>query len=104
MRQKILIGAVSILLTLTVTTAAHADEVTDWNQVMLRVALVNNSSPLVVTRVAAIMQTAVFDAVNGIDPRYVHFHVKPAAPRSASPRAAAMQAAYATLVRLYPAQ
>src|SRR5262249_46935186 len=81
-----------------------ADVVTDWNQIMAETALATKTSPLVTTRVAAIVQVAVFDAVNGIARRYTPIHVKPNAPRGASRRAAAIQAAYATLVALYPSQ
>ncbi len=38
--------------------------------------------------------------MNGIDPRYAPIHVSPAASRSASKRAAAVQAAYAILILL----
>jgi hypothetical protein len=54
--------------------------------------------------VAAIVHTAVFDAVNGIDRRYTPIHVAPAGPAGASREAAAVQAAYVTLVQLYPTQ
>ena len=83
---------------------ARADEVTNWNETMFRAALVGGTSPLVVTRVAAIVHAAVFDAVNGIARRYTPIHVAPAGPASASRDAAAAQAAYATLVQLYPTQ
>jgi hypothetical protein len=84
--------------------AARADQITAWNQTMLRAGLVGATSPLVITRVAAIVHTAVFDAVNGIERRYSPIHVPPAAPAGASQDAAAVQAAYATLVQLYPTQ
>jgi len=84
---------------------AWADEVTDWNAIMFRTALVPPAtSPLVMSRNAAIVQAAVFDAVNGIERRYTPIHVQPAAAKGASRRAAAVQAAYATLVSLYPSQ
>lgn len=83
---------------------ARADEVTDWNQYMLQAALVAKTSPIPMTRNAAIVQASVFDAVNGINRRYTPIHVKPAAPRGASRRAAAVQAAYVSLVNLYPTQ
>jgi len=83
---------------------AWADEITDWNQTMLRAALVGGTSAPVTSRVAAIVQVAVFDAVNGIARRYTPIHVDPAGPAGASQDAAAVQAAYATLVQLYPAQ
>jgi hypothetical protein len=85
-------------------TSVSADEVTDWNAIMFQAAHVAVTNPIVMSRNAAIVQAAVFDAVNGIDRRATPLHVPPAAPRGASRRAAAVQAAYATLVKLYPAQ
>jgi membrane-associated phospholipid phosphatase len=94
----------SVLLFIT-CGIGQADEVTDWNHIMLEATLVPPATPAPVsTRSTAIVQAAVFDAVNGIDPRYTPIHVFPAGPRNASKRAAAVQAAYATLIRLYPAQ
>ena len=59
-------------------------------------------NPIVNSRDAALVASAVFDAVNGIERRYEPIHVDMAAP-GASPRAA-VQAAYAILVRRFPAQ
>ena len=92
-----------VVITLVAGTA-WADEITDWNQTMLRAALVAGTSPPATSRVAAIVQAAVFDAVNGIARRYTPIHVEAAGPAGASREAAAVQAAYATLVQLYPAQ
>jgi hypothetical protein len=50
------------------------------------------------------VSASVFDAVNGIDPRYRPIHVRPDAPDGASPRAAAIEAAYVILVDAYPMQ
>jgi hypothetical protein len=83
---------------------AYADDVVDWNQTMFRAGLVAGTTPVVMSRVAAIVQAAVFDAVNGIDRRYAPIHVPATGPAGASRDAAAAQAAYATLVQLYPAQ
>src|SRR5689334_4949265 len=81
---------------------AAADEVTDWNRIMLDALVVPPAigAPLA-QRPAAIVQAAVFDAVNGIERRYTPIHVNPAAPAGASSSAAAMQAAYSILTRLY---
>ena len=86
-------------------SAAMADEVTDWNRIMLDAFLVPPAvgAPLA-QRPAAIVAASVFDAVNGIARRYTPIHVAPAAAPGASKRAAAVQAAYASLVRLFPAQ
>jgi hypothetical protein len=82
-----------------------ADEVTDWNHIMLEATLTPPATPAPVsTRSTAIVQAAVFDAVNGINPQYTPIHVWRRGPRNASKRAAAVQAAYAILIRLHPAQ
>jgi hypothetical protein len=57
-----------------------------------------------VTRYSAIVHASVFDAVNGIDGKYVPLHVPRHAPPGASMRAAAVEAAYFVLVNLYPTQ
>jgi hypothetical protein len=96
----------SILLGLAVANGmALADEIKDWNLVMLKATLTAPVTPAPIsTRVAAIVEAAVFDAVNGIDRRHTPIFVRPGAPEGASERAAAVQAAYVTLVDLYPAQ
>lgn len=84
--------------------AATADPVLDWIQVMNDTALAAGTSPFATTRVAAMLSASVFDAVNGIDPRFRYVHVRPDAPSHASQRAAAIQAAYAILMDVYPTQ
>jgi membrane-associated phospholipid phosphatase len=93
-----------LAMLLLLSTIARADDVTDWNQHMLRAGTVGGTTPLVMSRVAAIVQASVFDAVNGIDRKYAPVHVPPAAAAGASRRAAAVEAAHTTLVALYPAQ
>jgi hypothetical protein len=96
---------VLVALSCSVASTARADEVTDWNQIMFRAANVPPvTSPLIMSRVAAIVHAAIFDAVNGIERRYTPYHVEPNAQKKSSARAAAIQAAYATLVKLYPNQ
>jgi len=90
----------------TLFTTVRADEVADWNRNLFEAARLNvpATSPLLVTRNAALVQAAVFDALNGIERRYTPIHVEPAAEPGASRRAAVVQAAYAVLVKLYPSQ
>jgi hypothetical protein len=85
-------------------SATTQDPVLEWIGVMNTTVISGGSSPLVTSRVVAIVSASVFDAVNGIDPRFRPLHVRPDAPPHASQRAAAIQAAYASLVNLYPAQ
>lgn len=87
------------------STLGFADEVSDWNQVLLRSMLVAPATAApTTTRVAAIVQSAVFDAVNGIARHYTPIFVPAEGPAGASKGAAATQAAYVTLVSLYPDQ
>jgi len=97
---------VLVALSALFTTTARADEISDWNRNLFEAARLNvpPTSPLLVTRNAALVQSSVFDAVNGIERRFTPVHVNPAAPDGASKRAAAVQAAYAMLIKLYPSQ
>jgi membrane-associated phospholipid phosphatase len=85
-----------------IAVPASADDVTDWNAILFQTAHAAGTSPLIMTRSSAIVQAAVFDALNGIERRYTPVHVVPNAPRGASRRAAVVQAAYGTLIKLYP--
>jgi hypothetical protein len=85
--------------------AAHIpDSVLEWIQIMNDAVIAGGTNALVTTRVVALVSASVFDAVNGIDPQFKPIHVAPNAPHSASQHAAAVQAAYAMLVNLYPLQ
>jgi PAP2 superfamily len=95
---------VTLVFMLVLSIAATAGTVSDWIQVMDDTVVAGGTNPLHSTRNMAIVAAAMFDAVNGIERRYSPLHVPPDAPRGASRRAAAIQAAYATLVALYPAQ
>ena len=96
----------ALALLLVAPAVARADEVTEWNRNLFEAARLNSppTTPLAITRNAAILQAAVFDALNGIERRYTPVHVEPAAERGASRRAAVVQAAYVILVKLYPSQ
>ena len=94
-------GLLVAVLPLAMAGAVRADEVTDWHEHMLAAL---GANPVVGSRDAALVSAAVFDAVNGIERRYAPIHVPAAAPRGASKRAAAVQAAYRILVTRFPAQ
>lgn len=84
--------------------AAAPDPVLDWIGVTNNTVLKAGTAPNVTGRVVALVSASVFDAVNGIEPRYRPLHVRPDAPRHASQRAAAIQAAYVILMNLYGTQ
>jgi hypothetical protein len=84
--------------------AAAPDPVLEWINVMNNTVLAAGTAPNVTGRVVALVSASVFDAVNGIDPRFRPLYVRPDAPHNASQRAAAIQAAYVILMNLYGAQ
>jgi membrane-associated phospholipid phosphatase len=107
MAPKKLLATLAALAALAVPGGASADAVTDWNHTMVDALYTARTAPQPGTRVGAIVETAVFDAVNGIKGRYAQFHpevINATAPRGASAPAAAVGAAYTALVALYPAQ
>jgi hypothetical protein len=97
-------GPLLAILPLALAGAIRADEVTDWHEHLLVALAKGGGNSQVRSRNAAMVSAAVFDAVNGIERRYTPIHVPAAAPRGASKRAAAVQAAYAILLDRFPAQ
>jgi membrane-associated phospholipid phosphatase len=102
----VVILLISALLAVVPAAAAAAvpDPVLEWIGVMNTTVLAGGTNPLASSRVVALVSGSVFDAVNGINPHFTPLHVPPHAPASASQRAAAVQAAYAMLLKLYPTQ
>ena len=103
MFKKLALATVATIV-LVVPAAAGANVVTDWNRTMVGALETAAPPPPLASRDAAIVQTSVFDAVNGIARRYTPVHVPPAAPPGASRGAAAAGAAHESLVALFPLQ
>jgi hypothetical protein len=95
---------IGIAATPSPSTAAPPDPVLEWINIMNDTVLARGTPPFFTSRIAAMVSASVFDAVNGIDPRYQPIHVRPNAPDGASPRAAAIEAAYVILADAYPMQ
>src|SRR5262245_47874505 len=104
MKIQTFMAASLLLASLFVTAGLRADEVTKWNQIMLVAEHVADVSPLAGGRIGAIVQTSVFDALNGIERRYQPIYVAASAPRGASRKAAVAKAAYTALVAIFPDQ
>jgi hypothetical protein len=79
------------------------DVVMEWNQQAVRLTLLPaaGNAPVQQTRVMAIVQLAVHDAVNGITHKYATYLSPGPAPENASPEAAAIAASYYTLRNLF---
>jgi len=90
--------------TTTPLPAQVSDVVLEWNQQAVALALLPASAlaPVQQTRVMAIFQVAVHDAVNGITGEYETYLSPAGAPENASPEAAAIAAAHHSLKNLFP--
>jgi len=85
------------------STAAGADAVLDWNAIGVNTAVANKQNPFAQARSVAIVQLAVFEAVNSITHQYQPYLGTIIAPSDASPDAAAIEAAYQVLSTYFPA-
>src|ERR1700682_861420 len=91
-----------LMLSLVVgSTAARADAVLDWNAIAVNTAVANKQNPFAQARYAAIVQLAVFEAVNSITHKYQPYLGTITAPPDASPDAAAIEAAYQVLIAYF---
>ena len=83
---------------------APVNPVLEWNQIFIDTLIAAAPANITGPRLGAIVQAAVFDAVNGIDQRYTPLFVAGPAPGGASAEAAVVAAAYTTLTALFPSQ
>jgi len=98
--QSLVITTIT-LVGLTAVPTVRADEVLAWNEIMQATVAAGNANAQ--GRSGAIVQLAVFEAVNSIVGDYQPYLGTIAAPEWASPEAAAVAAAHGTLVALHPA-
>src|SRR5579864_8112364 len=85
------------------TLTAGTDAVLDWNAIAVNTAVANKQNPFAQARYAAIVQLAVFEAVNSITHEYQPYLGTVTAAPDASPDAAAIEAAYQVLSAYFPA-
>lgn len=106
-RKESSAGRAAAAHNLNAAPQAQADDaVTEWNQEAVRLTLLTSSalSPVQQTRVMAIAQVAVHDAVNSITGEYATYLSPGPAPANASPEAAAIAAAHHALSDLFANQ
>jgi hypothetical protein len=98
------IAALAALFLLASPSLARADAVRDWNVRATNAILAANQAPQVTVLTYAMVQGAVYDAVNAIDgTHHAYLPIAPANPWD-SEDAAAATAAYRVLSSLFPAQ
>ena len=74
----------------------------EWNRIFVETLIATNTPNSSSQRLGAIVHTAIFDALNGIERRYMPIFFQGTAPRGASRRAAVIGAAHWALVGLFP--
>ena len=105
MRTTRRLAVLAAFAVLALPATARADAVTDWN-VIASTAIVTNAgqAPHPASLSFAMVQGAVYDAVNAIAGGYRPYLTKPAANPWDSKEAAAATAAYRVLASLFPSQ
>ncbi len=83
-------------------SAMAVDVVIDWNNQLLNSIAATGTPPPKASRAMAMVQTAVYDAVNSVNPTHRGYNAVYANPAGTSAEAAAAQAARDVLVQLYP--
>jgi hypothetical protein len=100
--RKRTIGLRILMATLSFAGIAKADVVLDWNKIAVDTAVTNKQNPFAQARYAAIVQLAVFEAVNSITGDYQPYLGTITAPPGACADAAAVEAAYRVLITYFP--
>jgi hypothetical protein len=84
-------------------TAAAGNVVTDWDEKAVSIVQTGTAPPPPLGfRTMAILHSAMFDAVNSIEPRYKPYKVRLAATPDTSKESAAAAAAAVVLIKLFP--
>jgi len=89
-----------VLLVSIMGQARAANPIVDWNQIALTTALTTPGTQVYLTY----LNLAMYDAVNAIDRRYQQYGPEFHGPGGASKEAAAISAAYQTLLNYFPGQ
>jgi PAP2 superfamily len=91
-----------LITSLVFGSVARADAVLDWNAIAISTISTSGQSPFAQARFAAIVQVAVFEAVNSVTHDYEPYLGSIVAPEGASADAAAIAAAYRVLITYFP--
>jgi hypothetical protein len=83
---------------------SQSNAVLTWDKAALEAIRAEKTAPPLASRNLAILSSAVFDAVNGLNKFYENYQIENKAGLAGSAEAAAIQAAYETLVTLFPKQ
>lgn len=101
---RLKVGAV-LACSILLAGVTVANTVSDWHHnLVTALRTANSASPIPPIYQAAVVEAAMFDAVNSIARQYTPYHVTDTAPRSYSQDAAVAAAAHTALLAFFPAQ
>ena len=89
---------------LPVAPALRANVVLDWNEVAFKAITTARQGPPMGVRSMAVVHTAMFDAMNAVQPKYRAFRFEGTPPAGASGDVAAAVAAHTALMKFFPDQ
>ncbi len=97
---------VAAALLASLAGSASANVAIEWNNALLDAIRSSSMNPPAASRAMAMVSTAVFDAVNAVDPQYNAYRLQPAVAPGTSADAAAITAAHSVLSSIFtnPAQ
>ena len=99
-RREWMLAALALMAPIT---AAAGNVVTDWDTKAVAIVQTGTAPPPPLGfRTMAILHSAMFDAVNSIEPRYKPYKVRLPATPDTSKEAAAATAAAEALIKLFP--
>lgn len=93
-----------VLIVAAAVSTACADEITDWNGIMLNSIRADSTNPPKASRIIAMVNVAMFEAVNSINGNYEPYSASSTPPFGVLAQLAAAGAAHRILVTVYPAQ
>jgi hypothetical protein len=99
---RIWLSMLAFCLGASVAPRASANPVLDWNGLMLEAVRAENTSPTLCTRNLAIMNTALYDAVNSITRTHQPYRTEWDVQPGSSAEAAVIAAGRETMLALYP--
>jgi hypothetical protein len=102
MRTSLQLRAFTVGAVLLTALSAWANPVLEWNDTAFKALVDARQGPVPGVRTMAAVHTAMFDAINAIEPKYQAFKFSGTAPAGASPDAAAAAAAHAVLAGIFP--
>jgi membrane-associated phospholipid phosphatase len=88
----------------TITRTNPEDVILNWNQIAMNAISIDRTAPPAAARILAMVHTAMYDAVNAIEQKYVNYHFSGTATAGADKVAAAAEAAARILLAFYPGQ